>query len=184
MSKLRFTTAVEVFEAFPAARKLISAAPERAHPIAFLSRLAASGTAKDALGFAAFILPRREAVWWAVQSLKIMLPGAASDPGLKAAEAWVREPGDATRQAALAAGERGDSEAPGTWAALAAGYSGGSMSTSHPVPSPPDLTAKSVRIGVVLAYGRVPATQREAVLRSSIEACIRLADDDGATTGS
>ena len=28
------------------------------------------------------------------------------------------------------------------------------------------------------------ATQREAVLRSSIEACIRLADDDGATTGS
>jgi hypothetical protein len=184
MTKLRFTTALEVFEAFPAARQLIAAAPERAHPIAFLTRLAASGTARDALGFAAFILPRREAVWWAVQTLKIMLPEAASDPGLKAAEVWVREPGDATRQAALAAGESGDNEAPGSWAALAAGYSGGSMVASHPVPTPPDLTAKAVRIGVLLAWGRVPATRREAVLRSSIEACIRLADDDGATTGS
>jgi hypothetical protein len=180
MSRLRFNTALEVFEAFPAARKLIKAAPTNEHPLAFLRKLAQSGTARDALGFCAFLLPRRETVWWAIQALKIMqAPGAAADPGVAAAEAWVRDPDDTRRRAALAAAEAADNEAPGTWLAWAAGYSGGSMVTSHSVPCPPDLTAKSARIGVMLAFGLLPASGRDAALRACVEACIRLADDDG-----
>jgi hypothetical protein len=179
MSRLRFTTAEEVFETFPAARKLIAAAPTREHPLAFLTKLAA-GSSRDALGFCAFMLPRREAVWWALQALRMMQSaGAPPDAAMQAAEAWVRDPDDSRRRAALAVGEAGDPEAPTTWLAFAAGYSGGSMVASHSVPCPPDLTAKMARIGVITAFGKLTAQERPAALRNCVEACIRLADDDG-----
>lgn len=181
MSRLRFNTAQEVFSAFPAARRLVKAAPTGEHPLAFLRKLAQSGAARDALGFCAFLLPRRETVWWALQALRTMQqPGTPPDACMAAAEAWVRDPDDARRRAALAAAEAGDTEVPGTWLAWAAGYSGGSMVASHAVPCPPDLTAKCARIGVMLAFGTLPASVRDARLRACIEACIRLADDDGA----
>jgi len=180
MSRLRFNTALEVFEAVPGSRKLIKAAPTSEHPLVFLRTLVQSGTGRDALGFCAFLLPRRETVWWAIQALKIMRQaGAPADAGVAAAEAWVRDPDDGRRRAALSVAEAGDTEAPGTWLAWAAGYSGGSMVATHSVPCPPDLTAKCARIGAVLAYGLVPASERDAALRSCVEACIRLADDDG-----
>lgn len=183
MSRLRFNTAQEVFETFPSARRLIATAPTREHPLAFLRALAGSDAPNEALGFCAFLLPRREAVWWGVQALKMMLPpGARPDAGLIAAEAWAREPDDARRRAALALGEAGDTEEPGTWIAFAAGYSGGSMVATHAVPCPPDMTAKTVRIAVLSAYRRLPAAGRAAALRSCVEACIRLADDDSHST--
>ncbi|AMJ62810.1 DUF6931 family protein [Bosea sp. PAMC 26642] len=179
MSRLRFNTALEVFETFPAARKLIKAAPTTEHPILFLRRLVQMGPARDALGFCAFLLPRRETVWWAIQALKLMqTPGVAGDPCVAAAETWVRNPDDSRRRAALDAAEAADNEAPGTWLAWAAGYSGGSMVATHFVPCPPDLTAKSARIAVMLAFGLLPASGRDTALRACVEACIRLADDD------
>ena len=179
MSRLRFTTAQEVFETFPDARKLIAAAPTRDHPLAFLRTLAQSSS-RDALGFCAFVLPRREAVWWALQALRMMQPPATPpDAAMQAAEAWVRDPDDARRRAAIAAGQAGDVEQPTTWLAFAAGYSGGSAVVTHMIPCPPDLTAKTARIGVVTAFGKLTAAERPAALRSCVEACIRLADDDG-----
>lgn len=179
MSKLRFSTAQEVFATFPAARQAISAAPTTEAPLAFLRGLVKSGQNKDAIGFCAFLMPRRETVWWALQSVQRMQPpGAPPDPALKAAEAWVRDPTDETRRAALALGDSGDHASPGTWVALAAGYSGGSMVATHPLPCPPDLTAKTARIAVLTALGRVPERERDAALRNCVEACIRLLDDD------
>ena len=40
MSRLRFSTAQEVFETYPAAGKVIRTPPTREHPLAFLKRLA------------------------------------------------------------------------------------------------------------------------------------------------
>lgn len=183
MSKLRFSTAQEVFETFPVARELIQTAPTTEPPLTFLRGLAKASHHKDAIGFCAFLMPRREAVWWALQSVQRMTtPGAPTDPGLKAAEAWVRDPTDETRRAALALGESGHHASLGTWVALAAGYSGGSIVSTHAVPSPPDLTAKTVRIAVLTALGRVPERERDAALRNCIEACIRLLDDESGRT--
>jgi hypothetical protein len=182
MSRLRFTTAQEVFETFPSALRLVSVAPTSERPLAFLAKLAQGPEPKDAVGFCAFLLPRRETVWWAVQSLRALRQPAQPDAALSAAEAWVRNPDDAMRRAALAAGEAGDPEQPSTWAAWAAGYSGGSMVASHAVPCPPDLTGKMARIAVLTALGKLPRQERDAALRSCIEACIRLADDDGGKT--
>lgn len=183
MSKLRFSTAQEVFAAFPAACQLIQAAPTTQPPLTFLRALVEAGEHKDAIGFCAFLMPRRETVWWALQSVQRMQPpGLPSDPGLKAAEAWVRDPTDETRRAALSLGESGHHASLGTWVALAAGYSGGSMVATHPVPCPPDLTAKTARIAVLTALGRVPEHERDAALRNCVEACIRLLDDESGRT--
>lgn len=183
MSKLRFSTAQEVFEAFPAARELIRATPTTEAPLAFLRSLAKAGDHKDAIGFCAFLMPRRETVWWALQCVQRMqLAGTPPDSGQKAAEAWVRDPTDETRRAALAIGEAGDHASLGTWVALAAGYSGGSMVATHALPCPPDLTAKTARIAVLAALGRIPERERDDALRNCVEACIRLIDDDSGRT--
>ena len=59
----------------------------------------------------------------------------------------MREPEDEQRRAALALGMDGDRNAPTTWSALAAAWSGGSMAAGeHAVPAPPHLTAKAVRM--------------------------------------
>jgi len=178
MSRLRFSTAREVFEAYPSVRQAVTMAPTTEHPLAFLARLAAGPAPMEAAGFCAFLLPRRETVWWALQAVRSMQPPGTQDPGLAAAEAWVREPGDRTRFAALQQAQEGDRAQPGTFVAWAAGYSGGSMSEGHAIPCPPDLTAKLARIAVLNAINRLPARDREGALRACVEACIRLAEDD------
>ncbi len=182
MSRLRFNTTREVFETFPAAAEVILTPPTTEPPLTFLARLAKGPAPMEAIGFCAFLLPRREAVWWALQSVRGMQPPGTQDPGLAAAEAWVREPGDRARFEALKFAQSGDRARPGTWVAWAAGYSGGSMVESHGVPCPPDLTAKLARIGVLSAVNRLPARDREGALRACVEACIRLAQDDAGKT--
>lgn len=178
MSRLRFSTASELFEAFPSLREAVTLPAMAEHPLAFLERLAGGPAPTEAIGFCAFLLPRREAVWWALQSVRTILPSGTVDQGLAAAEAWVREPGDRTRFAALRCAQSGDRALPGTWIAWAAGYSGGSMVESHPVPCPPELTAKMARIAVLGAINRLPVRDRAGALRNCVEACIRLIDDD------
>lgn len=178
MSRLRFSTAREVFESFPSAHEAVTMPPTAEHPLAFLARLAKGPAPAEAIGFCAFLLPRREAVWWALQAVRAMQQQGTQDPGLAAAEAWVREPGDGTRFAALKLAQAGDRASPGTWVAWAAGYSGGSMVESHAVPCPPDLTAKLTRIAVLNAINRLPSRERGNALRNCIEACIRLTEDE------
>jgi hypothetical protein len=180
MSRLRFSTAQEVFDTFPSAGKVIRTRPTIEHPLAFLKRLAQGPAPAEAIAFCAFVLPRREAVWWAAQSLRAMqAQGTPPDEALVTAEAWVRDPRDETRRAALAVADAGDTALPGTWVAFAAGYSGGSMVAGHAVPCPPDLTAKMARIAVLAALGRLSGREHQTALRNCVEACIRLADDDG-----
>ncbi|WP_089175015.1 hypothetical protein [Bosea sp. AS-1] len=178
MSRLRFSTAREVFETYPAAHQAVTMPPTTEPPLTFLARLLKGPAPMEAAGFCAFLLPRRETVWWALQAVRAMQPPGTQDPGLAAAEAWVREPGDRTRFEALRQAQAGDRSRPGTFVAWAAGYSGGSMSEGHAIPTPPDLTAKMARIAVLNAINRLPARDREGALRACVEACIRLAEDD------
>ncbi|CAH1660484.1 conserved hypothetical protein [Hyphomicrobiales bacterium] len=181
MSRLRFSTAREVFETYPSAREFVGLAPTNEPPLTFLARLAKGPAPMEAAGFCAFLLPRRETVWWALQAVRSMQPPGTPDPGLATAEAWVREPGDKTRFDALRLAQSGDRTQPGTFIAWAAGYSGGSMAEGHAIPCPPDLTAKMARIAVLIAINRLPARERAGALHRCVEACIRLADDDPGT---
>jgi hypothetical protein len=180
MARVRFATAREVFEAFPSAREEIRSDPSEDPPLAYLKSLVETTTPEDAVAFCAYVLPRREAVWWACQCVRALIPspGAEETACLSAAETWVRDPEEHHRRAALQTGLQGDRSAAATWAALAAGWSGGSMIESGQgpvVPAPPELTAKSARIAVLTALARISAKERAARLRLCVDSGARLA---------
>lgn len=183
MAKLRFTTAREVSEALPTlADDMRSATTDEAPPV-FVRRLAASPTPEDGLTFTAYALGRREAVWWACQCVRALSAAqAVEDPLLQAAEGWVRDPTEENRRQALAQGLAGDKAAATAWLALAAGWSGGSMSPNldAPVPCLPFLTARSARTAVLVSLARVPAPERAARLKICIDAGLALMQEEPA----
>jgi hypothetical protein len=178
--KIRFNSAREVFEAFPSAGNDIEASPTDDEPLAFLRQLLTSRTPEDAVAFCAYVLPRREAVWWAAQCVRRLAPTRTSDEeaALVAAEAWVREPEEGRRYEALRLGMTSNRAAPATWVALAAAWSGGSMTAPEEgvsVPAPPELTAKAARAAILTALARIGTRERAAYLGNCIEAGVRLA---------
>ena len=169
MSRIRFATIRSLFESFPEALQNIRAAPTDEPPIAFLERLAAGGKPDHAVAVCAYLLPRREAVWWGCASARTLL--ADKLPGdlaaLLAAEAWVQQPTEENRQAALAIGNEAASSEPLTWLALAAGWSSGTFAPT-PLPIPAFMTGRGIRIALLIC-GRI-ASPPERLNR--LQACV------------
>jgi hypothetical protein len=176
--RLRFATARQVFEVFPTASSDIAAAPAEMEPLAYLKLLSESPTPEDGISFCAYLLPRREAVWWACQCIrKIEQPLSEADDQLIAiAETWVRDPEEINRRAALAAGQNMAVRSPSVWVVLAAAWSGGSMveNLERPVPPPNYLTAQAVRAAVLTSLARLPTRSRGEHLAMSIEGAVKL----------
>lgn len=181
MARTRFTIARDVFETFPGVASIIRTPPVDEPPLVFLRALLAGPTPEDAVAFAAFVLGRREAVWWAAQSVRLfgrVVPGQ-EDALLLAAEGWVREPEDACRREALRLGMAGDPQLAATWLALAAGWSGGSIApTNHGhVAAAPEMTPKAVRTAILVGLARVSARDRGPSLVTCVEAAAKLMQD-------
>ncbi len=181
MTKLRFSTALEVFEAFPSLRDDLQSASTAESPPVFLRALGASATPEDGVAFCAYALDRREAVWWASQCVRRLPPVPfAADAAIEAADAWVHEPREAQRLAALRLGMASDRRAPTTWLALAAGWSGGNiapagMGVAHPEPH---YTARAARVAILSGLARVAAHDRRAQLARCLEAGLHLMRGD------
>ena len=159
--RLRFTTARQVFETFPTIAADIEVEPADEAPLEFARKLLGPGRRFEAIVFIAFLLARREAVWWGCQCVRAV-NGNKADDALLAAEAWVREPEEATRRAALNIGWSRDPRLATTWLALAAGQSGGSLAPedAHPVAPPPQATALDVKAAVILAIAQSPPSSQ------------------------
>lgn len=180
-NRVRFNTARELFETFPTASEDISAVPTEQPSLDYLRGLVASPTAENAITFCAYLLPRRVAVWWGHQCLA-NLPDCLTEQDqslLGLAEDWVREPEEERRYAALDAGMAAAVKTPGAWIALAAGWSGGSMTGPGmaPVPPPAYLTARAVNAGILSAVARVPIKQRAAVLSGCVSMGIKMTEN-------
>lgn len=179
MSPIRFATARSLFDAFPELADRLTAQPTDEPPVSFLKKLHAGSGFDEAVSFCAFLLPRRESVWWGCGSLRSFLRDSfpAQPAGLIAAETWVSAPDDQHRRTALETGSSSDDADPLIWLARAAGWSGGLLS-SHPkgqVPVPHYMTPRAVRIAVLLGAARV-TTDREAIQRDCIASGIRIAE--------
>ena len=98
--RLRFTTARQVFEAFPTAASDIEVSPADEAPLDFARKLLAPSRRFESIVYLAYLLPRREAVWWGCQCVRA-ISGDKSDDALLAAEAGSRDPDETTRRAAL-----------------------------------------------------------------------------------
>src|SRR5262249_41743593 len=103
--------------------------------------------------FISHLLPRREAVWWAIQCVRALTAGRDADETLRAAETWVRTPEDDNRHAALRIANDSDRRQPATWLAFPAGWSGGSLlpTDQKPVPPPPGACAMAANTAIMLA---------------------------------
>ena len=185
MARPRFATARELIGAFPFARYDLQTEPTEQPPVEFIESLVTSGSYLDAASCCAYLLPRREAVWWACQcvraSRKALLPVELA--ALDAAEAWVRTPEEDLRQAALAFGADEPTDSAAIWACRAAAFSGGIMSNTPkgPVRAQPEATARAARAAVLIAATKVERNTQDQYLKSCIEECLRLVrrDEDG-----
>jgi hypothetical protein len=177
-SRIRFTAARQIFEAFPIASDDIATVAGDEDPLSFARKLLHSKQPFEAIAFCAYLLPRRETVWWACQCVRAMIDPSGEEAALKAAEAWVREPEEATRRAALDLGATASKRAATTWLASAAGWSGGNMTDPSPIPvtAPPYLTAKAAMGALSLALAKVGALEQPAWIFACAEAGIRFAE--------
>jgi hypothetical protein len=178
MSRIRFATIRALFESFPEALQDIGAEPTDEHPIAFLERLAGEGKFEHAASVCAYLLPRRETVWWGCLSAR-KLQGdilQSNIAPLQAAEAWVQQPTEENRRIALEIGSAADSNASLTWLALAAGWSSGTFAPT-PFPVPAYMTSRAVRISLLIGMRGVNLQERPKRLQICIAEGIRLADE-------
>jgi hypothetical protein len=178
MATIRFATARDLYEAFPIAQDDVGAEPSDDSALDFLRKLVAEENWGAAVSYCAYLLPRREAVWWGCQSLRRIQPdrGPNGNAALDAAEAWVREPEEDRRLAALNIGNAGDHRAPATWMALATGWSGGSMMPEFGyAPAAPYQTARAIRAGLMIAMAQVAGGEMSKVMKPCLESGVELA---------
>jgi uncharacterized protein DUF6931 len=177
MSRVRFATIRALFESFPEALHNIGADPTDDHPITFLKKLTAERRFEHAVTVCAYLLPRREAVWWGCSSARTLLGDKlqADTAPLLAAEAWVQQPSEENRRTALDVGTNADSNAPLTWLALAAGWSSGTF-VPTPIPVPAYMTARAVRAALLISTRSVNLPERPRRLQTCIMEGIRLAE--------
>ncbi len=176
-TRLRFNTAQQVFDAFPKVTAEIDLRPREEPPLDFARKLLVRAHRFDAIVYTACLLPRREGVWWGCQCVRA-LGGNHADDALLAAEAWVRDPEEAQRRAALEVAGCGDTGVATTWLALAAGHSGGSVTAegSLPVRASPDATAINLKAAVILAIVQRPMPDVSGWINACVEAGLRFAD--------
>ena len=183
MPVIRFATARDLFDAFPTARNDVDAEPNDMPPLQYVQSLIAENSLEKAGTFCAYLLPRREAVWWACRCLKMLAPNAPPEEKalLKSAEDWVSVPEEDRRLAALELGMRSNHRWPSTWVALAAGWSGGNilLGVQATAPAPPEQTPRAVRAALLSAVSRLQPAERAKALRTCIEDGIRIASDHG-----
>src|SRR5579872_2817415 len=103
MAIIRFATAQALLDAFPELENRISVRPADELPVEFVLKLTAQGKLGDAISFGAYLLPRRETVWWGCRCIRKLSDGLhkTNGKGLTLAEEWVFEPNDERRLSAL-----------------------------------------------------------------------------------
>jgi hypothetical protein len=175
-NRIRFTTAAQVVEAFPAAAGDLGDVPENVSPTDHLVRLAGAENPNAAIIFAALALPKREAVWWGCIALRGMgsMMGGLDDrarEGLRLAEAWVRNPEEDERRAAGRYAESQYFEGAGAWIAFAAFTTSGSLAPAglQAVPPSPEISGKCVAMAVMQATNAPDARRRLENLRVALD---------------
>lgn len=176
-------TAAALFEAFPDLADEIDAAPDDRPVLDFATALLDGETPEEAITVCAYAFPARPAVWWAhecLQKLGDRLP-QADRQFMALAAAWVAEPDEERRRAALDAAmplvENDKPVSAGAWVALAAGWSGGSMVGPDlpEVPPAADLPCKAVNAALLTSLALVDLDERGPTLASFVKMARQLA---------
>jgi hypothetical protein len=181
MKKVQAPTAAEICARFPISDEAKPLLDAKVAPSAYLDRLVERQLFPDAMRFLAHALPKREAVWWACVCARDTLPPGtppAVSAALQAAESWVYQPSEENRRAAMTKAEAAKFESAGSWAAVGAFWSGGSMAPPEAPVVPPGetLTAAAVAGSVILAAVQHQPEKAEDKYRVFIESAADIAN--------
>ena len=177
-SRIRFATVRDLYAAFPTAEVDVGAECCDEPSADFVSRLAEEGERRAALSYLAYLLGRREAVWWAARCVRQAAPNdAGSLRCLQAADEWVSEPSEARRRRALEEAAQTKKSLAAAWVAQAAGWAGGNVSPDprYFMEPPPQATAQAARGAVLIALDGVASDRRVAAQLEWIETALRCA---------
>ena len=183
MAKLRFITVRDLYESFPTAEREVGEDASDNPSVEFVRAMAQQFKFGAALSYCAYLLPRREAVWWSIACVRQVEGSTAGEKAcLDAAETWVRNPDEGQRRRAMELGMASSTKLPATWVALAAGWSGGSMAPADAqrLPVAPQLTAQAVRVALMSAAPRLAFKARDAAQQAWIDTGLRYAVADAA----
>lgn len=149
-------------------------------PTAFLTALLQEELLQDAVHYLANALPHRETVAWACRCARHVFVGELSpedEAALAAAEAWVQAPDQDACDAAGAAAEETGLEGMACFAALAAQYTGESMTGPElpAVPPPPELIARAAAGSIFMAAAEGDPEEMDNRFKSCLALGIELA---------
>ncbi|MBM7068833.1 hypothetical protein [Actibacterium sp. 188UL27-1] len=181
-SNFRFAMAQELFDEIPEVTEDITARPDGHSTVDFINQIVKGDIPEEAITFCAYVLPRRFAVWWGHECLKMLdhtLDDHDRDMMVLAAD-WVGNPEEESRYDALDTAMDAKAKTPGVWIALGAGWSGGSMVGPEmpPVPPAPHLTARAVNAGILSVLARVDVSERAEHLGRFTRMALRLGQDN------
>jgi len=157
--KVKQAKASEIAELIELSEEAEAIINEQLSPALYVEKLLEQQFYVDAVLFLAFALPKREGVWWACLCAKGGLKDRATAEDLKAielAEAWVYKPTAENCQRTMKAAESTNFHTAAGWAAIAAFWSGESISTVGGISTPPaeDLSCKAVNAAEALAASK------------------------------
>jgi hypothetical protein len=135
-----------------------------------IRRLEDAGYVTEAARLMAHALPKRECVWWACMCARHTTPPdlpEADAAAVSAAEIWVRQQTDESRRDAFDHAQRANFGTAEAWTAVAAFWSGDSMSPlgQPKTPPAPHLTGTAAIGSVTLAAVRTYPALRDDRLR-------------------
>jgi hypothetical protein len=175
---LRFATARDLFAAFPAAFQDMKIGPSDLPSIDHCRALMASRIPEDAITFCAYLLSNRAAIWWGHECVSNLPLDDQDWHMLSLARAWVSEPKEFRRYAAMDEAMSCTARTPAVWIALAAGWDTETLARhggDQPAVSNPYLTARAVNTGVLGGLARVSQNDRATVLRDFVDMGLELA---------
>ncbi|MES0808670.1 hypothetical protein ABLO27_04230 [Roseibium sp. SCPC15] len=178
-SRIRFTKAIQVFEAYPDLNESVHAPSALVGPEDYVVELQKSDAPLMALDYFAHALPKREAVWWGMKCVSgLDRNQSENDKELLAlTENWVREGDEEARAKVHAAAEETSADSASVWIGRAAGWSGGSLSPlpEQRVEMPEGLTAKAVNAAILIALGALMPEERDKALGDCLSAGLSFA---------
>lgn len=179
-TNLTTTSAVELAAQAELQEPAAGLAEEGLRPEPFVERLREEGLYSEAIAVMARALPTREAIGWACLCDRSTTP-EDDDPRhaelLGAVEQWVREPTDEHRRAALELAQDEPDQDSGQMLGMATGYSAGKVQVGNnpPVDVPTDTVPPMIAGAVMIAAGRVEASEAEQTRREFVQRAVEVA---------
>ena len=171
LTAAEFATVIGYAAAPPEAAEALQGCTEIADAI---DRLEAAGFGYEAVRVLAYALPKRESVWWACMCAQATAPadlGERHRLARETTELWVRQQKEEQRRAAYDHGKAVEFASPEAWAAIAAFWSGGSISLPDlpPVPATPDACGKAAGVAITLSAVRGRGDRQAERLKRFLE---------------